>query len=386
MKITIIISGYYPLIGGAEVFAQEVAEYLVKKGDEVDIVTTRPDRSLSGLETINDVVVHRVTLGRIKYLSYVAGYFRLLWHLLRLDKERNYDLIHAVGDGLPSIVATSIKKLRGKPYLITIQGGDITPGYKKNLSGRIAKKLQQWSFRSADTVHVISKDLREQTEQLGAHNPIVIPNGVDASIFRPLNKAALRKKHGFSQDEKIVVGVARLIPRKGIDYLIRATAKVAEHFTNLRLLIIGDGIQRSELEKLISQVKLDAKAQILGLVNHEQVPQYFSMADVFVIPSLYEPLGIVTIEAMACGVPVIGTNVDGIPDVVEDGKNGILVPPGDAEQLAEAIVKLLRDEDTRNRFAREGLETVKQKFLWENVLMRIEDLYSNLVVLAREVS
>lgn len=385
MKIAIVIIGYYPLIGGAEVFAQTLAEYLVKKGDEVDIVTTRPDRRLSRLETINDVVVHRVTLGRIKYLSYVAGYFRLLWHLLGLDKVRDYDLIHAVSDGLPSIVATSIKKLRGKPYLITIQGGSITPGYKKNLSGRIAKKLQQWSFRSADAVHVISRKLREQTEQLGAHNPIVIPNGVNASIFRPLNKAALRKKHGFLQDEKIIVGVARLIPRKGIDYLIRATAKVAQHLPNLRLLIIGDGIQRAELEKLILQVELAAKAQILGIVSHDQVPQYFSMADVFVIPSLYEPLGIVTIEAMACGVPVIGTEVDGIPDVIEDGKNGILVPPGDDEQLAEAIMKLLRDEDTRNRFAQEGLETVKQKFLWEIVLMRITDVYSNLIGLTREV-
>ncbi|MFC1962411.1 glycosyltransferase family 4 protein [Chloroflexota bacterium] len=386
MRVAMLIQGYYPLIGGAEVFAQEVAEHLVKKGHDVDIITTRLDRSLREVETLNGVVVHRIALGGVKYLSFVAGYFRLLWHVLRLDRTRDYDFIHAVSDGLPSLVAATAKKLRGKPYLITIQGGTITPDYRKNLSGRIAAKLQQWSFRNADAVHVISRKLREQAKQLSARNPIVIPNGVDASIFRPMNKSGLRKTHGFSQDENIIIGVARLIPRKGIDYLIRATAKVAEHLPNLRLLIIGDGIQRANLEKLILKAGLGNKAQILGLVSHEQVPQYLNMADVFVIPSLFEPLGIVTIEAMACGIPVIGTNVDGIPDIVEDGKNGILVPPGDDEQIAEALMTLLSDEDTRNKLAQEGLETVKQKFLWETVLMRIEDLYSALLDPVKEAS
>ena len=386
MKVAIIItSGYYTRMGGAEVFAREVAEHLAKEGATVDVITQRLDKSLSKLETINNVTVHRIKIGRIRYLSFVIGFFRLLWYMLKLNRIRDYDLIHSVGDGLPSHVGTLIKKLKRKPHLITIQGGNITPGFRNNLSGRMLRKLQQWSFNNADVVHVISRKLRHQVEELGAHDVVVIPNGVDASIFRPMNKGELRKRHGFSQDEKIIISAARLIPRKGIDYLIRAAAMISEHLPNLRLLIIGDGVQRAELGKLILQLKLGDKAQILGVVAHDQIPQYLNMADVFVIPSLYEPLGIVTIEAMACGVPVIGTNVDGIPDVIEDGENGILVPPGDDKRLAEAIMKLLADEETRNRFAREGLETVKQRFLWETVLARMKEVYSNLTGLTGEV-
>lgn len=385
MRIAMVISNYYPFIGGAEVFAQEVAEHMVKKGAEVDVITLGSDKNLSKIEIINNVTVYRIGIGKVKYLSFFAGFFRLLRYMLKLNTARDYDLIHSVGDGLPSYVGTIIKKLKRKPHLITIQGGSIAAGFENKLSGKILSKLEKWSFKNADSVHVISRKLRQQAEELGARHIVIIPNGVDAKIFKPMNKEELRKRYGFSLEEKIIIAVARLIPRKGIDYLIRATAMVSQHLPNLRLLIIGNGIQRAELERLIEQLEFNDKAQILGFVPHNQIATYLNMADVFVIPSLYEPLGIVTIEAMACGIPVIGSDVDGIPDVIEDGKNGILVPPGDDKQLAEAIMRLLADEDTRNKFAQKGLETVKQKFLWEIVLAEIKDVYSNLIGVRRGV-
>ena len=376
MRIVIIISRYYPYIGGAEVFAQKVAEYLVKKGHEVDIITMVRDKGLSKFENINNVMIHRIREGKFGFLSFIICLLHLVWYILKMDKSRDYDLIHSVGDGIPSYVGTLIKKLKRKPHLITIQGGNIAPGFKNNLSGKILKRLQKWSFKNADSIHVISRKLYQQVQELNAHDVVIIPNGVDAQVFKPMDKAALRKMHGFSQDEKIIISVARLIPRKGIDYLIKATALVLEHLPNVRLIIVGDGTHRAELEKLIEQLKLGDVAKIIGLISHNQIPEYLNLADVFVIPSLYEPLGIVTIEAMACGVPVIGSNVDGIPDVIEDGKNGILVPPADEKQLADALLTLLQDEKLRNRYAQEGLKTVKDKFLWETVLMKIEQEYN----------
>ena len=378
MRIAIVTYTYYPLIGGQEVFAQEVAEHFVKKGWEVDIITMYLDKSLKKLENINNVMVHRIGMGKIKYLSFLMGYFRLVCYLLRLDKGKKYDLIHAVGDGHPSIITITIKKLKRKPGMITIQGGCISAGFKSNLSGRISRKLQEWSFKNADLVHVISQSLAERAKKLGAENIVIIPNGVDSRLFKPMGKKELRKKYGISAEEKIIISVARLDPVKGVDYLIKATALVGGGIPDLRLIVIGDGEQRKQLEELINRLYLDSKVHLLGFLSHQQISEYLNMSDVFVLPSRHEGLGIALIEAMACGVPVIGSRVDGIPDVIDDGKNGILVPPGDVNELAEAIERLLRDKNLRDNFTKAGFEKVQERFLWNSILQQIEQIYIDL--------
>ena len=378
MKVAIIITRYYPFIGGAEVFAQEFAEYLVKRGWEVDVITMCPDRSLNKLEKINNVMVHRIKVGRIKYLSFLISYIRLLWYILKLNKAKNYDLIHAVSDGLPSIIAITIKKLKRKSSIITIQGGNISAGFENSLSGRLLRKLQKWSFRNADLVHVISQSLAKGAKKLGAENIVVIPNGVDNQFFKPIDKEQLRKRHDFSTEENIVISVARLNPVKGIDCLIKAVALVVEKITNLRLIVVGDGEQREELEGLIAQLHLDPNVQLLGFLPRRQIPEYLNLADVFVLPSRHEGLGIALIEAMACGVPVIGSNVDGIVDIIDSGKNGILVPPDNEKALAEGIERLLCDKNLRDKFIKEGLRKVEEKFLWDSILRQIEEIYISL--------
>lgn len=379
MKIAIIIARYYPFIGGAEVFAQVVAEYVVKSGCEMNVITMCPDRSLNKREKINEVMVHRIVMGKIRYLSFLMGYLNLLWYTLKLNKAKNYDLIHAVAEGLPSIIAITIKKLKRKPCLITIQGGSISAGFESSLSGRLSRKLQKWSFRNADLVHVISQSLAEGAKRLGAENIAVIPNGVDSRLFKPMDKDELRKKYGISAEEKIIISVARLEPVKGVDHLIKAIALLVEKISDLRLVVIGDGKQREELERLINQLQLDSKVQLLGFLPHQQISEYLNMSDVFVLSSRHEGLGIALIEAMACGVPVIGSRVDGIVDIIEDGKNGILVPSGDEKALAEEIERLLQDENLRDNFIEEGFKKVEERFLWDSVLQQIEQIYTSLV-------
>ncbi len=379
MKIAIIITCYYPFIGGAEVFAQEVAEYLVRRGCVVDVITMCPDRSLNKREKINGVMVHRIVVGKIRYLSFLMGYLNLLWYTLKLNKAKNYDLIHAVAEGLPSIIAITIKKLRRTPSVITIQGGCISAGFESNLSGRILRKLQKWSFKNADLVHVISQSLADGAKKLGSRNIVVIPNGVDSRLFKPMDKDKLRKRYGIPAGEKIVISVARLNPVKGVDHLIKAIALVEERMPNLRLVVIGDGEQREELERLINQLRIDSKVQLLGFLPHQQISEYLNISDVFILSSRHEGLGIALIEAMACGVPVIGSRVDGIVDIIDEGKNGILVPSGDAKVLAEGIERLLQDENLRDNFIEEGFKKVEERFLWDSILQQIEQIYISLV-------
>lgn len=378
MKIA-IISSYYPLIGGAEVFTQEVAEYVATRVGEADVITIHADKSLSKFELINNVTVHRICVSRNRYLYFFEGFFRLLWQVLKLNRAKNYDLIHSVQDGIFSYVGTCAKRLTGRPHLITIQGGNISAGFKNDLSGKILCKLQKWSFKNADRVHVISQRLAQESKRLGAKDIAVIPNGIDSRLFKPMDKGKLRRKYGLSPKEKIVITVARLNPIKGVDCLIRATGLLIENISALRLIVIGDGKQRMELERLIGQLNLNNKVQLLGFVPHEQILEYLNMADVFVLPSRHEGLGIALIEAMACGIPVIGSNVDGIVDIIEHEKNGILFPVNDEKALAKAVDRLLQDENLRNGFIKAGLKKVKENFLWNSILRKIEDIYTELV-------
>ncbi len=378
MKVVIIIANYYPFIGGAEVFAQRFAEHLVMGENEVDVITGRWDRGLTSFEVINGVSIYRVrTIGN-KHLRQIILSIPLLLKVLKLDRAKNYDMIHSVGESVANHVGTAIRKLRKKPHVITIQGGPLLTGFKSNPVDMMLKRLDKWSFRNADLIHVISHKLAIETERLGAHNVVVIPNGVDMAAFRPMDGEGLRKKYGLPFEKNIVISVARLVSVKGLDCLIRATALVLRDIPNVHLVLIGKGTGRCELEKLVSELGLDNNVQFLGELQHTEIPYYLSVADVFALPSLREGLGIAFLEAMACGIPVVGSSVGGIPDIIEDGKNGFLVPPGNYEKLAKTIKLLLENNGIRDKFIKQGLETIEQRFQWDSVLRRIDDAYQHI--------
>ena len=386
MNVAIIISNYYPYIGGAEIFAQEIAQRLVKDGHRVDVITGRWDRNLPQLEVINGVSVYRINLLKFRRLGSIAYPPPMLWKLLLLNRANHYDLIHSIGEIAACEVGTIGKKLMQRPHLMTLQGGYLTKGFRNRLTEIVVSGFVKWNLRNADVVHAISQKLAQNARRFGAKRVVVIPNGVNGSIFKSMDRKKLREQYGFSIDAKIVVSVARLVPVKGLDYLIKAVSLLLQTDNKINLLIIGDGSQRAELEELISELKLDNRVRLMGTIPHEQIAGFLNQADVFVLPSLSEGLGIAIIEAMACGIPVIGTNVDGIPDIIKDNDNGVLVPPGDAEALAGAIDKLLQDEELRGRLVVRGLEEVEQRFQWKNIYQQVRQVYFDSTGLIRETS
>lgn len=378
MNVAVVISNYYPYIGGAEIFAQRLAEYLVRRGNKVDVITGWWDKELARSEVISGVNVHRIRILRIRHLAQITLFFPMFLKLLTLDRQARYDVFHTVGETVIAYAGATMKVLRKKPHIITIQGTTLVTGLGNGLVGFILRKLSRLSLKQASLVHTISRELASIAERYGAKNVMVVPNGVDMAEFIPMGKEKARKKLDIPPDESIVVCVARLAPVKGVDYLIRAIPLLSQLNNRISLLVIGDGHQRTNLEKLASELGLRDKVKFLGTLPHEQIPLYLNAADIFVQPSLHEGLGIALIEAMACGIPVVGTRVDGILDIIEDGENGFLVPPKDSEALAEAVKRLFADEDIRSRFITKGLETVKDKFQWDDVLPKIEEVYHSL--------
>lgn len=380
MKIAVLTVNYFPVTGGAEVFAQELTKFLAKRGYGVHVITGRADESLPQFEVMDGISVHRVDFIRnVRGLTFVTLFFNMTRTLLKLDREQHFDLIHSVAEAPTSQVGTVFKKLRRKPHLITIQGGSLARrNFGGGFRGIALKALVKWGLKNADVTHTISQMLAEEVRSLGVKKVTVLPNGVREDIFKTVSREESRKKLGISLNEKIIISVSRLIMPKGMHHVIRAFARLLPRFPELRLLIVGDGVRKGELERLARELGVANRVDFKGFVPHERLGEILPAADVFALTPEYEGLGIVFIEALACGVPVVASGVGGILDIVENGRNGFLVPPGDVDKLCEALEKLLTDDDLRRKFREEGLRVVREKFLWKNILTRLEEIYLSL--------
>lgn len=373
------IGSYFPIIAGAEVFAQKLSEYLVSKGHNVDVVTLR-DGDLKKEEEINGVRVYRVRSLQIPNIRLLSGIFTIASKSIELDKNQNYDIIHSHLTYPTGQAGTIVKKLRDKPHIITVQGGDLLD-YKEFTGkfGGIIRPLISWSLRNCDIVHSVSNYCSNEAEKLGAKKTIIIPNGVYLEDFKPIDeidKKKLREKYGYNK--KIIISVSRLTPKNGMDVLIRACHRLRNKH-DLVLLIIGDGPQREELTILIKDLDMEETVKLMGFIPHEDVPKIMNIADIFVRPSLQEGFGISFIEAMSCRLAIIGTNVGGIPDIIQSEKNGFLVEPDNIDDLAKKIDIFLSEDKLRQEFADAGYQTVKDKFEWNIIFKEMDNLYNNVL-------
>jgi glycosyltransferase involved in cell wall biosynthesis len=200
----------------------------------------------------------------------------------------------------------------------------------------------------------------------------VIPYGVDTDTFRPA--------HEREPGADVVIGsVGRLSIEKGLDDLLRAAATLIHRGTRLRVLLAGDGGERRKLEKLARELEIASLVEFRGEIAHAQVPQVLNELDVFVMPSRAEGFGVAALEAAATGLPVVATRVHGIPDVVLDGKTGVLVAPGSVSELAEAIRTLVNDSAVRGEMGHAGRMFVQDRYSWRDNCAQMDALYRRLL-------
>ena len=201
----------------------------------------------------------------------------------------------------------------------------------------------------------------------------VIYNGIDTSIYKAENTKNLRNEFGFAKGDFVIGFVGRLSVQKGVQYALEAFKSVYEKHLNTRLLICGDGELRGDVEKFVFENKLESKIHLAGFRN--DIPNIMKTIDVLLTPSLWEGFGIVLIEAMAAGKPCVATQTSSIPEIVEDGVNGFLVPPKESKQIAEALIRLLSDPQLVRKMGQAGIEIVNKKFTIVKMITEYKKLF-----------
>jgi len=365
MKIAILVQLFPPKwLGGTEIATYNIAKELAKKGHEVHIITMADGR-LSRKSREKDFYVHRLAWQKIKFLRIIS-----LWlKIILLLKKINPEIIQAQGLGiaLPAFLA---KKFLRKPYIIYCRGSDVYLPWK--FKSKIAKLV----LKNADLVISLTNDMAKEVKKIYNREIKVIPNGIDLERFGNLSKDKTRQKLQIRGKEKIIIFIGGLKPVKGIQYLIMAMDIIRRKEPKAKLILVGGGEEKENLEKLVKKLNLKNNVNFVGKVPNEKVPEYLIASDIFVLSSLSEGFPNTVLEAMVSGLPIVATKVGGLAEIIKDGKNGFLVEPRNSQELAKKILLLLRDDNLRKRISRSSKEEVK-KYSWENIIEKLEKIYIN---------
>lgn len=296
---------------------------------------------------------------------------------------------HAVsGYGIPKTLKKHNNK---KPFIHTIHGvlADEYEQAKRNgyqtLRNRIANlfmnhlaKLEAETAKNASIIVTISKYSVEKIQHyydVDSEKIRIVPNGVDVEAFKPLeNQTELKKQFGLGQ-ELCVLFVGNLIPRKGLPLLVEAAKKIVKQQPETKFLIAGEGPLKNYLIKTIQDAKLTTNFIIVGRVSENLLPALYNCSDVFVLPSIQEGQGIVLLEAQASGKPVVGFDIGGVREAVQNGKTGLLANVEESDALADSLIKLLDDRELRQRMGINGRKYVVENFTWDISAQKMLTVY-----------
>lgn len=369
MKVLQVNKLYYPWIGGVEKVVQDIAEGL--KDKVAMSVLVCQSRGRGSCDCINGVSVYRAgSLGM--YLSMPIS-LSFPYLLKKLAKKQDVLHFHTPFPlGVMSYLLT-----RPKSRLVVWWHSDIVR--QKNVL-RLYRPFLLRFLRRADKIIVATPQHIESSNFLWAFKSKcqIIPFGIDTKRFQingeiECQMGRIRREHG----DRIVLFVGRLIYYKRVEYLIRAMKNVAG-----KLLLIGQGPLESKLRTVIAELRLENKVVFLGKLSDQEMLSYYHSCDVFVLPSIAksEAFGIVQLEAMACGKPVVNTSLPtGVPQVSIDGKTGITVPPKDADSLAEAVNTLLNNKSLKEEYGRNGLMRIRNHFTTEKVADMTLQVYKDVL-------
>ncbi|WP_048184414.1 glycosyltransferase family 4 protein [Methanoculleus sediminis] len=291
----------------------------------------------------------------------------------RLQRSRAYpDLIHAHFIWPNGFVGAILKKEYGIPFVVTAHGYDI---YDLPFRDAEWKRRIEAILNAADVIITVSNSNRECMKRLDVTTPVnVVPNGFRHDLFYPVRTETCRKALNLPINRKILLSVGNLVEVKGYTHLIDAISEVVRERTDVLCLIVGRGELKHRLEKKVSSLGLEQYVRFIGGKPHGEIPLWMNASDLFVLPSLRESFGIVQVEAMACGKPVVATKNGGSEEIVIPGKTGLLCDAADPRGLAESIVRALDMPWDADAIADEV-----RPYSWESVGREISWIYSSLI-------
>ncbi len=401
-----MVTSSYPRFQGdiAGTFIRSLAEAIAALGHEVHVVAAW-DPAL--VELTGSAHVHRFRyaprdswylVGYAKSLRadvamrkevypllplYAAAAAASLWHW---HQRVHFDIIHAHWAVPGGAVGALVSLITGTPLVVSLHGSDVFM-LEHNA---IARRTAQWVFHRAQRVTGCSLDLLQRAGRCGLpHSKAVLQHyGVDTRGYAH-NAAVgreLREQLGISATSPVVLGLGRLVYKKGLEYLLRAAPGIIARHPNAEIVIAGDGPLRRDLESLVDQLMVKSHVRFVGNISWTETHRYFNMSDVVVIPSVRDQEGNVDglpnvlLEAMSCGRPIVATRVAGLPEVITDRVNGLLVEEKNPQQLAEAVSELLSSPQLASSCGKANSSKVEAQLTWNQVAQRMVGFYEQVTL------
>jgi N-acetyl-alpha-D-glucosaminyl L-malate synthase BshA len=372
LKIVIVC---YPTFGGSGVVATELGLHLSKKGYEIHFITYKqPVRIQNLTPQLHFHEVHVPDYDLFKYQPYELA---LSSKIVDVVLKHKIDLLHvhyAIPHAYASFMAKKMLADEGVvvPLITTLHGTDITlvgshPFYKKAV---------QFSINHSEYVTSVSQSLKEDTNRLFeiSKDIKVIPNFIDSSKIN-IKEVPCEKGQIAPQDQMIITHISNFRPLKRVIDIMKIFKKVSKHL-NIKLLMVGDGPDKVRAMRYCRAHEMEDRVLFLGKSN--EIDEILCFSDLFLLPSEQESFGLAALEAMAHGVPVVCTQVGGLPEVVENGVSGYLSPVGDISGMAQHVIHILEDNDRHRRFKHQALKTSK-KFEIDKVIGQYESLYKEAI-------
>ena len=386
--------------GGQNLYVGQVAKSLAAMGCDVDVFTRRDSPILpETAEWVNGIRLIHVPAGPPTYvrkeelLPYMEAFTDYMLQFCRCQRKA-YDLIHA-NFWMSGFVAAELKKRLGIPFVMTFHAlGRVRRQFQRQADDFPDERfeIEDRLVREADRIIAEAPQDEEDLIRLYNADPAnitMIPCGFDPAELTPISKPLARISLGLPPEERVVLHLGRLVPRKGTETVIRAFGRLLHrHQISARLLIVGGDHddpdpqatpEIARLQTIAQEERITEHVTFVGRRGREVLKYYYSAADMFVTTPWYEPFGITPLEAMACGTPVIGSNVGGIKFTVRDGETGYLVAPQDPDGLAEKIAYLYDNPKLLGVFSRQAIQRVNDLFTWNKVVKGLKTLYEQVL-------
>ncbi|MFT4413069.1 N-acetyl-alpha-D-glucosaminyl L-malate synthase BshA [Fredinandcohnia humi] len=373
MKLKIGIT-CYPTVGGSGIIATELGKLLADKGHEIHFISSSLPFRLN--KVYSNIYFHEVEVNQYSVFKYPPYDLALASKMADVVKREKLDLLH-VHYAIPHAVCAYLaKQMVGGDLKIvtTLHGTDITVlGYDPSLTDLI-----RFGIEESDIVTAVSQSLVQQTYDVIEPKKEIktVYNFVDQKVYYKRNVDELKKQYGIKADEKVVIHVSNFRKVKRVEDVIRAFYFVQQKIAS-KLLLVGDGPELTVVCRMINELGIEDKVLLLG--KQENVAELYSISDLKLLLSEKESFGLVLIEAMACGVPTIGTKIGGIPEVIDEGVNGFLCEVGDIEYIAKKSVEILSNSSMHAEMSRNAVKSISKKFNTERIVNQYEDLYHTII-------
>ncbi len=381
MRILLCPSAYAPHIGGVEELTYRLAKEYQSSGHNVLVVTSRWPLDLQEEEVIKEVIVKRIDyVMPQRRLSAIARFPALfpvrIWTLIQIIKQFRPDVVHIQCVSVQGFYLLLLKKVLGFKLVVTLQGERRMDAQQVYQRSKLMEPMLSGLLRTADYVTACSKATLDDVCDLwpGVEKRKVVPNGISLNEF------------DLAEEDKIIIrprsylfATGRHVTIKGFDLLITAFSSIAGSYPDLDLVIGGDGPEHQALKGQIEEARLAERIILAGSLDRAQTVNYFRHCCFFILPSRYEPFGIVNLEAMAASKAVVAARVGGVAEIVEEGKTGLLVEPENPEALAAGITDLLENPELALVMGIEGRKLVAEKFDWKFIAKKFINVYEDIL-------